>query len=155
MRRAFDETNDTFGVRTEPSYLKEQISHGDVVITTNVGSWEELMRKSLQCVLVGLAAISGLTISPTIAAAQDLELRVGPGGVGVYDRNRDRDRYDGYDRRGPRGCDPDDALDIARSEGLRRAQIVRMSPRSIVVQGMTRRGPERMTFANRRGCPEI
>ncbi|MGO6684321.1 hypothetical protein [Rhizobium leguminosarum] len=113
------------------------------------------MRKSLQCVLVGLAAISGLTISPTIAAAQDLELRVSPGGVGVYDRNRDRDRYDGYDRRGPRGCDPDDALDIARSEGLRRAQIVRMSPRSIVVQGMTRRGPERMTFANRRGCPEI
>ncbi|MBP2446910.1 hypothetical protein [Rhizobium leguminosarum] len=42
-----------------------------------------------------------------------------------------------------------------RSEGLRRAQIVRMSPRSIVVHGMTRRGPERMTFANRRGCPEI
>ncbi|WP_064648097.1 hypothetical protein [Rhizobium sp. WYCCWR10014] len=115
------------------------------------------MLKSLQFVLVGLAAISGLTISPTIAAAQDLELRLGPGGVGVYDRNRDRDRgrYDGYDRRGPRGCDPDDALDIARGEGLRRAQIVRMSPRSIVVQGMTRRGPERMTFANRRGCPEI
>ena len=38
---------------------------------------------------------------------------------------------------------------------LFRAQIVRMSPRSIVVQGMTRRGPDRMTFANRRGCPEI
>ncbi|MBY5608974.1 hypothetical protein HFO32_09500 [Rhizobium leguminosarum] len=112
------------------------------------------MRKTLQFVLVGLAAISGLTISPTIAAAQDLELRLGPGGVGVYDRDRDRDRY-GYDRRGPRGCDPDDALDIARSEGLRRAQIVRMSPRRIVVQGMTRRGPERMTFANQRGCPEI
>ncbi|OOO41653.1 hypothetical protein BS630_33840 [Rhizobium laguerreae] len=112
------------------------------------------MRKSLQFVLVGLAAITGLTISPTIAAAQDLELRLGPGGVGVYDRDRDRDRY-GYDRRGPRGCDPYDALDIARSEGLRRAQIVRMSPRRIVVQGMTRRGPERMTFANQRGCPEI
>ncbi|WP_064681809.1 hypothetical protein [Rhizobium bangladeshense] len=111
------------------------------------------MHKSLQFILVGLAAMSGLTIAPTIAAAQDLELRLGPGGVGVYDR--DRDRYDRYDRRGPRGCDPDDALDIARSEGLRRAQIVRMSPRSIVVQGMTRRGPERMVFANRRGCPEI
>ncbi|PDT33357.1 hypothetical protein CO671_25565 [Rhizobium sp. M10] len=111
------------------------------------------MHKSLQFILVGLAAMSGLTVAPTLAAAQDLELRIGPGGVGVYDR--DRDRYDRYDRRGPRGCDPDDALDIARSEGLRRAQIVRMSPRSIVVQGMTRRGPERMVFANRRGCPEI
>jgi hypothetical protein len=108
------------------------------------------MRKSLQFILIGSAALTGLTIAPTIAAAQDLELRVGPGGLGIYDRDRDR-----YDRRGPRGCDPDDALDIARSEGLRRAQIVRMSPRSIVVQGMTRRGPERMVFANRRGCPEI
>ncbi|MDF0698586.1 hypothetical protein PYR71_19145 [Rhizobium sp. MC63] len=113
------------------------------------------MHKSLQFILCGLAAMSGLTIAPTLAAAQDLELRLGPGGVGVYDRDRDRNRYDRYDRRGPRGCDPDDALDIARSEGLRRAQIVRMSPRSIVVQGMTRRGPERMVFANRRGCPEI
>ncbi|MBB4576923.1 hypothetical protein [Rhizobium lentis] len=115
------------------------------------------MHKSLQFILCGLAAMSGLTIAPTLAAAQDLELRLGPGGVGVYDRDRDRDRdrYDRYGRRGPRGCDPDDALDIARSEGLRRAQIVRMSPRSIVVQGMTRRGPERMVFANRRGCPEI
>ncbi|PDS99237.1 hypothetical protein CO666_33230 [Rhizobium chutanense] len=112
------------------------------------------MRKSLQFILVGLAAMTGLTVSPTIAAAQDLEFRIGPGGVGVYDRDRDRERYDGY-RRGPRGCDPEDALDIARGEGLRRAQIVRMSPRSIVVQGMTRRGPERMFFANRRGCPEI
>ncbi|NEI29591.1 hypothetical protein [Rhizobium ruizarguesonis] len=110
------------------------------------------MRQSLQFVLVGLAAITGLTISPTIAAAQDLELRIGPGGLGVYDRDRDPDRYD---RRGRRGCDPDDALDIARSEGLRRAQIIRMSPRSVVVQGMTRRGPERMTFTNQRGCPEI
>jgi hypothetical protein len=113
------------------------------------------MRQSLQFVLVGLAAITGLTISPTIAAAQDLELRIGPGGLGVYDRDRDPERYDRYDRRGRRGCDPDDALDIARSEGLRRAQIIRMSPRSVVVQGMTRRGPERMTFANQRGCPEI
>ncbi|NEJ90160.1 hypothetical protein GR223_30185 [Rhizobium leguminosarum] len=113
------------------------------------------MRQSLQFVLVGLAAITGLTISPTIAAAQDLELRIGPGGLGVYDRDRDPDRYDRYDRRGRRGCDPDDALDIARGEGFRRAQIVRMSSRSIVVQGMTRRGPERMTFANQRGCPEI
>ncbi|OBY04254.1 hypothetical protein BAE36_26430 [Rhizobium leguminosarum bv. trifolii] len=113
------------------------------------------MRKSLQFILIGSAALIGLTISPTIAAAQDLELRVGPGGLGVYERDSDPDRYDRYDRRGPRGCDPDDALDIARSEGFRRAQIVRMSSRTIVVQGMTRRGPERMTFANRRGCPEI
>ncbi|MGO7741080.1 hypothetical protein ACC733_37715, partial [Rhizobium johnstonii] len=66
------------------------------------------MRKSLQFILVGLAAMTGLTISPTIASAQDMELRIGPGGVGFYERYR----YERYDRRGPRGCDPDDALDM-------------------------------------------
>jgi hypothetical protein len=100
----------------------------------------------LQFVLMGLAAMSGLTVAPMLAAAQDLELRVGPGGVGIHDRDRDRYRYD---RRAPRGCDPEDALEIAR------AQVLRISLRSIVVQGMTRRGPERMSFANRRGCPEL
>jgi hypothetical protein len=111
------------------------------------------MRTMIKFVLIGLSAMSGLTMAPMIAEAQDLQLRVGPGGVGIVDPNRDD--ADRYDRRRTRGCDPDEALDIARSEGFRRAQIVRMSPRSIVVQGYTRRGPERMTFANRRGCPEI
>lgn len=111
------------------------------------------MQKSLQLALAGLAVISGISILPTSALSQDLELRVGPGGVGVYDR----DRSERYERgpRGPRGCHPEEALDIARSEGFRRAQVVRVSSRSIVVEGFTRRGPDRMTFANRRGCPEI
>lgn len=110
----------------------------------------ETMQKKLQFVLAGLAAMSGLTVLPTIASTQNLELRVGPGGIGVYDR----DQYERYDRR-PRGCHPGEALDIARGEGLRRAQVVRVTPRSIVVEGFTRRGPDRMIFANRRGCPEI
>ncbi|MDR7145371.1 hypothetical protein [Rhizobium sp. BE258] len=110
------------------------------------------MHRTIKFILIGLAAMSGLTVAPVIAGAQDMELRVGPGGVGIYDPNRDDDRYD---RRRDRGCDPDDALDIARGEGLRRAQILRVTPRSIVIQGYTRRGPERMQFANRRGCPEI
>jgi hypothetical protein len=112
------------------------------------------MRRSIQLAIAGLVALAGSGITPIAAVAQDMELRVGPGGVGIYDRNRDPDGYSQPDR-GPRGCDPEDALDIARDEGLRRAQIVRVSPRSVVVQGMTRSGPERMTFANRRGCPEI
>jgi hypothetical protein len=30
-----------------------------------------------------------------------------------------------------------------------------MTDRSVTVEGMTRRGPDRIVFANRRGCPEI
>ncbi|OWK23307.1 hypothetical protein AJ87_36080 [Rhizobium yanglingense] len=114
------------------------------------------MRYIFKSALIGLAALGCVTISHSFAGAQELELRVGPGGVGIYDRDRDRDRY--YDRRyrpARRACDPDDALDSARDAGLRRARIVRVSPRSVVVQGFTRRGPARMVFANVRGCPEI
>ncbi|MFS2152923.1 MULTISPECIES: hypothetical protein [unclassified Rhizobium] len=88
------------------------------------------------------------------AAGQGLELRVGPGGVDVRDRDRYPDRYrDGYDR--GRGCSPDEALDAARDEGFRRARIASANSRRIIIEGMTRRGPDRIVFANARGCPEI
>ncbi|EPE96183.1 hypothetical protein [Rhizobium grahamii] len=90
--------------------------------------------------------------SPSIG--QDLEFRVGPGGVGIHDRNQDPGR-NWSDRAGGRRCDPDDALDNARDAGFRRAHVVRISPRSVVVEGMTRRGPDRIIFANVRGCPEV
>ncbi|KQV16370.1 hypothetical protein ASC97_11410 [Rhizobium sp. Root1203] len=111
------------------------------------------MRNILKSALVvGLAACS-LASSNTLANAQDLELRVGPGGVGVYDRNQDREY--GHNRYGRGGCDPDEALDAARDAGFRRAHIVRASARNIVVEGFTRGGPDRIVFANVRGCPEI
>lgn len=103
-----------------------------------------------------------LAFSPLVMSnpgfAQDLELQLGkdlrivrPDDRGPPPR---RDRDD--DRRAGRGqCDPDDAEDLARDAGLRRAHVVRVTPRRIVVEGMTRRGPDRMTFANERGCPEI
>jgi hypothetical protein len=79
--------------------------------------------------------------------AQDLEFRVGPGGVGIYDRNQER--------RVRERCNPDDALDLARDAGFRRPQIARVTSRSVVVEGFTRAGPERIVFGNSRGCPEI
>jgi hypothetical protein len=33
--------------------------------------------------------------------------------------------------------------------------VVRVTSRSVTVEGMTRSGPDRITFANRRGCPII
>jgi hypothetical protein len=43
----------------------------------------------------------------------------------------------------------------ARDFGLHRAHITRMSPRVVVVAGRDRRGWDRITFANVRGCPLI
>ncbi|MGL3604879.1 hypothetical protein ACSV9I_00045 [Rhizobium sp. G187] len=79
------------------------------------------------------------------ASAQDVELRIGPNGVRPVIRERDRDR----------GCSPREARAAAAEEGLRRPEVVRVTERSVTVQGMTRRGPERIRFANRRGCPII
>ncbi len=111
----------------------------------------------IRAAFIGTLALSSVSISGLPAMSQDLEFRVGPGGVDV--RNRDRDRYPdqyegGRDRR--RGeCTPDDALDAARDSGLRRARIARVTPRNVVVEGFTRRGPDRIVFANVRGCPEV
>ena len=87
--------------------------------------------------------------------------------------------YDGYDRgppprfepdrdwgrppppppgwgRPPRGdCDPRWAEDKARDFGFRRARVVDVTPRRVIVQGWTRRGPGEISFANVRGCPTL
>lgn len=119
------------------------------------------MRRFIKFAVIGSMALSSAALTHLPASAQDLELRVGPGGVDVYNRDHDRDRggrYD-YDRSRERvsrqGCDPDDALDSARDAGLRRAHIVRVTSRNIVVDGYTRGGPDRIVFANVRGCPEV
>ncbi|AYM10706.1 hypothetical protein [Agrobacterium tumefaciens] len=101
---------------------------------------------------LGIALMS--IAAPIHASAQDMELRIGPDGVRPVIRDRDRD----MDRRGPprmRGCGEREARAAAREAGLRDPEIVRVTPGRVVVQGFTRRGPERITFANERGCPEL
>lgn len=108
---------------------------------------------------LALALTLGSIAAPiSFAQAQDVQFRIGPDGVKIYDRDqqrRDRDRE--LDRRDARrgGCSPDDAEDAAADAGFRRAHVVRVTDRSVTVEGMTRRGPDRITFANVRGCPEI
>lgn len=114
--------------------------------------------------MLKMLAKTGLTLAlalgtvgagSTIANAQDIELRIGPDGVRPVIRDRDRDRdYERRDRRRDE-CSPREALSIARDEGLRRAEVTRVTRRSVTVEGMTRRGPDRIVFANVRGCPEI
>ncbi|PKA40599.1 hypothetical protein CWR43_29005 [Rhizobium sullae] len=54
-----------------------------------------------------------------------------------------------------RGCSPVIAVRAARWSGLRDVRVVNVTPRRVVVAGRDRRGWDRMTFANLRGCPLI
>ncbi len=103
--------------------------------------------KLTRALLLGALVTTIITWPSPALYAQDLEFRVGPGGVGIYDRNRER--------RVRERCNPDDALDLARDAGFRRPQIARVTSRSVVVEGFTRAGPDRIVFGNSRGCPEI
>ncbi|MDO1582388.1 hypothetical protein [Rhizobium oryzicola] len=52
-------------------------------------------------------------------------------------------------------CSPGLAEEKASRMGLRRARVVDVNPRVVVVAGFDRRGPDRIAFANVRGCPVL
>ncbi|AXV14960.1 hypothetical protein CYG48_04175 [Neorhizobium sp. SOG26] len=115
------------------------------------------MNKMLSTVVLSsVLSLGAIAAVSTPASAQDVELRLGPDGIRpvIRDRDRDRDRNREYGRR-DRGCSPGEARAAARDEGFRRPEVVRVTDRSITVRGWTSNGPDRITFANRRGCPEI
>jgi hypothetical protein len=98
-------------------------------------------------------AASAFSVTVTNASAQNLDIYVGPGyhRPPPPDYGRPPPGYGGgYGRR---GCDPRQAEDIARDYGLRRARVSDVTPRRVIVDGFSRRGPDTMVFANVRGCP--
>lgn len=123
--------------------------------------------------LVGFIGLTGLSATVAPAAADTLTFGSHSGGVvDVQYRDRDRDRYGderdwdrdrrhrsgwgqsqgwGHERRGR--CDPWLAADKARAHGLRRARVVDVSPRRVVVEGRRWGEHRRVVFANARGCP--
>lgn len=117
------------------------------------GMFERLVRLS-RVAVVGLAAMQLMT---SAAMAQYY------GGDDDYrpprwqrDQGRDWDRPPprGWDRdRG--GCDRGELMRAARAEGFRRIDSVQSDGRRIVVRGWNDGGPDRMVFANRRGCPSL
>lgn len=111
------------------------------------------MRKIVFAAALVLAVTAAPMLAAPAAQAQGFNIEVGPNGVRPVPQNRgyEEDRYE------PRrmGCSPREARAAAREEGLRDAQVIRTSERSITVEGMTRRGPERIRFANRPGCPTM
>lgn len=97
------------------------------------------------------------------AHAQEFQLYIGPDGVRPAIRDDD-DRYERHhrhhyrrheDRMARRGCDPDEAEYVARRYGLHHPRVVRVTPRSVTVEGYHRGDRDYMRFANVPGCPDI
>lgn len=122
--------------------------------------------------MIAVSGLSGLVAMAPAAHAQDVgvEFRFGDDNDGPrrdrgwqgrdvenreWDRGRDWRRDRDRDWRRPRGCFPGQAVDKARGQGLRHARIGNITPRTVVVIGRGPYGPDRMIFANVRGCPLI
>lgn len=107
--------------------------------------------------LAALIAFGGLSAAATTASASGpgFGIYVGgaPGGYGWHDGRPGR----WEERRGPRrdSCAPWFAEEKASRMGLRRARVVDVSPRRVVVAGFDRGGRDRIVFANEWGCPVI
>ncbi|EKF59956.1 hypothetical protein QWE_07656 [Agrobacterium albertimagni AOL15] len=117
-----------------------------------------MLRKIGLAAIVSVIATTGLA---STASADSFGWGVyieGPrhGGPG-WDRPGHRPGWDrpGWDR--PRGgeCRPNQAVEKARWNGLRRAFVADVTPRRVVVAGVRHGGRDRMVFANVRGCPVI
>jgi tRNA A-37 threonylcarbamoyl transferase component Bud32 len=93
-----------------------------------------------------------VTALPSAPLAQSLDLYIGRDGPQLEYRDRDRDRN--YERW--RGCSERQAIRRAYRYGMRDPAIQSVSRRSIVVDGIGRRGEyTALRLANREGCPRI
>ena len=102
---------------------------------------------------VALVAMAAVQLLPSAAMAQYYDDDNGP--PPRWDRQDPdwgRSRGD-WDRGG--GCDRRELMRAAREEGFRRIDSIQMNGRRIIVRGWNDGGPDRMAFANRRGCPAL
>ncbi|OJF91828.1 hypothetical protein [Pararhizobium antarcticum] len=129
---------------------------------------KQMFVKLAAIVLIGL---SGLAATTGSAAADTVSFGIRSGGiVDIQYRDHDRRRYgderdwrrDRHNRPGSghhagrRGrCEPWLAQEKARNFGLRRAHVVDVSPRRVVVEGRRHGDFRTVVFANVRGCPVI
>lgn len=117
------------------------------------------MRQFIIKTALAAAVTATAAIAPFASASASDGLRVQ---VQFYDGRRDeaprwdRDRGRDWGRDRDRGgCSPRFAEEKASRMGLRRAQVVDVNRRVIVVNGYDRGGPNRIIFANERGCPVV
>ena len=113
--------------------------------------------------LAALIGFGGLGATANTASADSIRFGISDGGLSVQVRDHDRgrdggwDRGDrGWDRHGRRGrCAPWMATRKAERFGLRRAHVVDISRRRVIVEGRKRGRFITVAFANARGCPTI
>ncbi|OLP61204.1 hypothetical protein BJF93_20650 [Xaviernesmea oryzae] len=121
--------------------------------------------------LAGLVALSGLAAGQ--ASAGNLSVGIYAGDITPVQYRDERDwrpgpppgwRHDRGPDRGPnpgwraeRGgrCAPWMAEEKARAYGLRRARVVAVTPRRVIVEGRRFGEFRRISFANVRGCPSL
>lgn len=100
--------------------------------------------------LAAVISFAGVAGSATFASANGWD---NPRGVQHVRDHRDRHFAPPPPRRPM--CSPRMAESKARNMGLRRAQVVDVSPRRVVVAGVSRHGRDRIVFSNSRGCPVL
>ena len=101
-----------------------------------------------------LIAFTGFSAAAPTASAAGPEMSIQQIQYRHHDRHWGPDRHRRPDRhRG--GCAPWMAEAKADRMGLRRTRVVDVSRRTVTVVGFGRRGPDRVVFANVRGCPLI
>nr|WP_298104959.1 hypothetical protein [uncultured Shinella sp.] len=126
------------------------------------------LKNTMLAALLGLGALTA--VAPAASAADislSIEqvgyrngfLEVQDYGRGGWDRQDRWDRRDRWDRprnwdRGGR-CSLGFAVAKARDLGLRRAQVVAVDGRKVVVEGVRRGDYSRIVFANDRHCPVL
>jgi hypothetical protein len=103
------------------------------------------MSKMLSIAGLSLALAGSLFVGSTITAnAQSLDIQLGKHGIRPVVRDDDAGRD---------GCSPGEAMSAAPDEGYHHPRIVRVTDRRVTVEGMTDDGLDRISFANRPGCP--
>lgn len=127
-----------------------------------------MLFRPVRTALLGLALAAGIYAPSQAAPVGTLEAPVqtiqyrGDGPDGWHERRGRDDRW--HDRRGWREdrhgrrdgiCRPGLALEKAARMGVRRGDIVRVTPRSVTVAGFRRGHPIAVRFAQVRGCPVI
>lgn len=107
----------------------------------------DMVRTFLKRILLVAGVLAAL---PSASFAQSLDLSIDRGGPRLEYRDGDRR----YERR--RGCSDRQAIRVARYFGMRDPAIQSVTRRSIVVDGIGRRGEfTALRLANREGCPRI